>query len=219
MNSRNNSLMIMIPFLTVFSCGKSYDLGSEATETITVNTASPTWDNGIGAVFTKKCANCHTSSRSKFVPSNTPTTIDSIANSTFFDTSANATLVYNRLFNDTTASMPPNFATPLSTDEKAAVKSWLATKTESVASICGTSGSSQSTYSRSATTIASDCATCHTAAADRKTFDSLTEIKTMRLPMLSYLNANKMPQGNTTYRSAGNGLALFQWLCFGTEFQ
>jgi len=217
--------LVLITTLGLFAC-QAHDLGDEEALSFTIDKTNPTWDNGIGALINAKCANCHTpaSQRSKFVPSNTPTTYDAIGSAAFFD-SSNATLiqkVYEQVFTATTKIMPPNFATPLTDDEKTALKTYLQSKVATVASICGLSGSTALTYSTTAGYLNSACSSCHNAAASgRSQFGTLAEVKTNRIAALLRLketDATKvMPQNNLSYKSGTEGTALINWLCFGTD--
>lgn len=202
----------------VFSCSRSYDLGDKTADSVTVNTTSPTWDNGISNVIQTKCVTCHTpaSSRSKFVPGNTPSTLDGMNSESFYADSAKATVIQNRVFVDTTTPMPPKFATPLSDNEKIALAAWLNTKVVNVATICGSTGSSAWSYTEASTVIASDCASCHNGTS-QVAFDTKAKVQTYRASMLQYLNQGKMPPTTTVYKTAGNGALLFNWLCFGGD--
>ena len=120
--------MAWVLVLFALSCGDSYDLGDEQPDSFSVNTTAPTWANGIGAVVTAKCANCHTSSRTDFVPTNTTTSLDNIANESFFSDASNAVrieTIRDRLLDGATRPMPPDFATPLTADELTALRLYI----------------------------------------------------------------------------------------------
>lgn len=216
-----SKVVLCLSFVSIMltGCSRSYDLGDKAADEVAVDTTNPTWANGVGAVIQAKCVSCHTpaSLRSKFVPGNTPANMDGIGAETFFSDSAKASLVQSRIA-DTVTPMPPNFATPLSTNEKTALTTWLATKSVSITTLCGTSGTSVWTLADASPVIARDCSGCHTGAS-LAAFDSITKIKTYRGSMLQYLVAGTMPQGNSTYTASGSGLSLYKWLCFGAEFK
>ncbi len=110
---------LILIFPTLMSC-EAYDLGAEQADHVAVASESPAWDNGIGELVSKKCASCHTSNRSKFVPQNTPEAYDSLGSQAFFTSSQVLARVIARVEN-TEVPMPPNFATPLYEDEKSAL--------------------------------------------------------------------------------------------------
>jgi hypothetical protein len=105
----------------LISCHSS-DLGSSEADRVALNLSLTGWESGAGEVIKQKCANCHTSARSSFVPSNTPTDLDGIENLDFFRGKAGkgiARMMKKRIESDEpTRIMPPNFATPLYADEK-----------------------------------------------------------------------------------------------------
>lgn len=218
MNQRTFAKVGLLVLLS--SCSRSYDLGDQPADSIPVDTASPDWSNGISALIQNKCVTCHTPAgqRSKFVPGNTPSSVDTINLESFFSDPAKASLVQRRVFSDATTPMPPKFATPLSDNEKTALSKWLATKVVNLTTICGASGTSTWAYANVAPVITSDCASCHTGAS-LVAFNSLTKVQSYRSSMLQYLYNGTMPQGNTTYKNSGNGALLFQWLCFGNDFK
>ncbi len=202
------------------ACSRSYDLGAEKFAEEDFGGAEPSWQNGIGNLMKKKCANCHIglSSRSDFVPSTTPTTINAISTSSFFDSETYAGLVYDRVFVTTTRPMPPNYATPLSDGERAALKTWLQTKVATYESLCGSSGSSALAYADVAATISENCTTCHTGGT-RQEFNTLAKTAVNRRTMLTYLKAGTMPPSSSTFKDTAAGAALFNWLCFGADIQ
>ncbi|MCX6117876.1 MAG: hypothetical protein NT027_10055 [Proteobacteria bacterium] len=114
--------------LNLSSCHSS-DLGSEEADRVAINLSLTGWESGAGAVIKQKCANCHTSSRSSFVPTNTPTDLDGIESLDFFRGKIGkgiARMMKKRIESDEpTRIMPPNFATPLYSDEKAVLLSFL----------------------------------------------------------------------------------------------
>jgi mono/diheme cytochrome c family protein len=115
--------------LTMLVSCHSSDLGSQKPEKVNVNLALTGWESGAGEVIVKKCANCHTAARSKFVPDNTPHELDGIESIAFFQDPANlgfAKMMLKRIEStDETLQMPPKFATPLYDDEKTAVIAFL----------------------------------------------------------------------------------------------
>lgn len=214
------NIYAVVLILILASCSKSYDLGDKSADAIPVDTANPTWDNGVGAVIQAKCVNCHTpaAKRSQFVPGNTPSTIDDISSESFFADAAKASLVQGRVFNDTATPMPPKFATPLTADERSALSTWIGTKTISITTICGSTGSSAWTFTDASAVLNSGCGGCH-SSAPRVAFTSIATVRSYRSTMLQYLNQGSMPPSNPTYKASGNGALLFNWLCFGSEVQ
>jgi hypothetical protein len=208
--------------MTATNCGDSFDLGGKPVVEVAFTDDTLAWDHGIGDVFKLKCANCHTSltNRSRFVPANTPSTVNGLSNSSFFDDSTQAGKVYDRMFATTDKPMPPNFATPLTETEKAKVKAWLETKTVAISTLCGSSGTSSLTFSDVSATISSDCGSsgCHDASS-RPSLSSLSATKQYRRTMLSYLNDGIMPPSNANYKATTAGSALLNWLCFGSDIQ
>lgn len=203
------------------SCSRSYDLGDQPADASSVDIANPTWSNSISAVMENKCVTCHTpaAQRSKFVPGNTPETVDSINLESFFSDPAKASLVQRRVFNDTANPMPPKFATPLSDNEKIALGTWIGTKTVDVTALCGASGTSTWTFADASSVITGDCGSCHSGTGSLIAFDSVAKVQSYRSAMLQYLYKGSMPPTNATYKSQGNGALLFDWLCFGSDFK
>lgn len=120
------TILLNIGFL--FSC-HSNDLGKQKPDKISVDISLTDWDSGAGKIIASKCANCHTSQRSQFVPSNTPDDLDEISTIDFFKNPENRGLVRSmrkRIESDDAGKqMPPRFATPLYEDEKAVLLSFL----------------------------------------------------------------------------------------------
>lgn len=121
------SALLAVPFLD--ACHSS-DLGSQKPDKVNLN-PSLTADAGAMMVIAQKCANCHTSHRSSFVPDNTPHELDGIDSLDFFKNPNNrgiAKMMRKRIEStDATRQMPPKFATPLYDDERVAVLAFLAT--------------------------------------------------------------------------------------------
>lgn len=216
------ALKVFFLLLLAQSCN-SYDFGSEPPLSIALNADNPTWDNGIGVLVTAKCANCHRpqTERTQFVPSDVPPTFDDIRTQNFFTDPNNAariTQAYERVFNNTEKPMPPHFATPLTSNERDALKKYLSTKVSTVDSYCGTSGSSSNTYVQMAATVNGSCATaaCH-GGGQVPLFTSLAAVKTNRSAMLRRMKAGTMPPTDATFIQSTAGKAMFDWLCFGSD--
>jgi cytochrome c553 len=108
--------------LSFISCGKSYDLGDTKLQSIKVNTENPEWEADIQYIMQVKCMNCHANPRPKFAPTNThKITLDQFS---FFE-SQYAERVRARVFHSKSNPMPPDYGTPLSADEKKALKVYL----------------------------------------------------------------------------------------------
>jgi cytochrome c5 len=223
--------------LLVTSCS-SYDLGSKAPIAVTVDTASPTWENGIENLVAKKCDNCHAKSTSKFVPGEIRDDKDRLA--VGFSESEDrflsyGSLSYNRVFNDPSDPMPPNYGTPLNDSEKAALKTYLETKVINVsedrnkiaADACvGVSGGGSLKFASDAEPVyTSQCASCHSTATGVGGLDlsSAAQWKSNKVDLIYVLTTksagNKMPPGRADgYTAAGNtGAVLLNYLCTSTE--
>ncbi|MCX6118132.1 MAG: c-type cytochrome [Proteobacteria bacterium] len=122
------SAAILLSTMLTNSCSSS-DLGKEKPDRVPVDLSLAGWESGAGAVISTKCANCHTSDRSPFVPSNTPRVLDGINKREFFANPDNIGLVIamrKRIeAENTPQQMPPKFATPLNDDERIAVLNFL----------------------------------------------------------------------------------------------
>lgn len=120
-----NHFRTLLTLLIITSCAKSYDFGEATFDEVFISDselANPTWNGSVSTIIEEKCANCHTTVRDQYVPANTPTTIDRINEETF-TLSVKATL-RARILSDSNP-MPPLFATPLSSREKAALATYL----------------------------------------------------------------------------------------------
>jgi mono/diheme cytochrome c family protein len=106
------------------SCG-SFDFGEAPSDYVAGNAENPSWEADIEPVVQMKCMNCHGSDRSSFVPTNTPP-----YSSYKFDSKDGfkkyMASMEKRILNDANTPMPPNFATPLTEDEKKAVRAYIA---------------------------------------------------------------------------------------------
>ena len=223
-------LQYVLAAFAISSCSVS-DLGKEGPTQVSVNVANPTWDNGIGALINQKCVTCHTKIRDDFVPSNTPTgslSVDTMNTEDFFaggnaKSTGLAYSIYFKVFEDTAYPMPPNFATPLTTDEKAALKKYLENKGFGKTKICPTDVSSPGTYADVKSTIDSSCATagCHAASSTTLyALNNLDHVKLYRSKSLGYLSSRYMPQGaESTFIDNAAGKALQKWLCAGADLK
>jgi mono/diheme cytochrome c family protein len=114
----------LVSFTALFSsCGTSFDLGDSTPQSLNVNKENPEWEADIQYLMQLKCMNCHANPKPKFAPTNTPKiTLDQFA---FFQNQY-AERVRARVFHSKSNPMPPDYATPMSADEKAALKVYLA---------------------------------------------------------------------------------------------
>ena len=130
-----NQIVSMIPVIlmtvigiSTYSC-RSNDLGNKRSDRVPVKLGLIGWESGAGQVITQKCANCHTSHRSQYVPSNTPHILDGIESADFFDKPENrglARAMRKRIESaEAVRQMPPKFATPLFEDEKTVLIAFL----------------------------------------------------------------------------------------------
>ena len=105
----------------VASCG-TYDFGGEAPTEILVNVEKPNWNADIRPLMVVKCMNCHASPKPKHAPPLTP--VLKFDDEVLFRESLSLS-VARTVFE--TQTMPKNFATPLSANERAALKKYLTT--------------------------------------------------------------------------------------------
>jgi mono/diheme cytochrome c family protein len=134
-------------------CGSS-DLGDETPIRVAVNAQAPEWSKDIKLVMELKCMNCHARPRPSHAPSDTP----ALALAEFETFVKQASRVKARVFEDPLDPMPPDYGTPLSSEEKAALKKFVEqTLTENASTGAGT-GSGALTLSAAFET---HCASCH----------------------------------------------------------
>lgn len=216
-------VLYLTSIIYLTSC-EAYDLGDRDPISYQIDQANPTWAGGVGQLVAAKCANCHSSQRSKFVPSDTPTGYDDIAHESFFSTTNTSRIqtVYSRVFESPTRPMPPNFATPLTESEKSALRTFLNARITTLSSLCGTSGSSSLNFTTASTYLTNACAACHNSAAPTRTqYSTLEQVKSNRLAAATRLKETSasrvMPQSNLNYKNTTEGVALINWLCFGSD--
>jgi hypothetical protein len=116
-------LTCCIAFVIPSGCG-SFDLGAEPPTEINVNAENPEWAADIQFIMQVKCMNCHAEPRPKRAPTKTP--VIPLDSQKVFDSKATRLLsiVVNQNV-DAKQFMPPNFATPLSSLEKLALKNYI----------------------------------------------------------------------------------------------
>ncbi len=215
-------MKIILPLLTTFllaHCG-SKDLGSEQSISVTVDKVNPTWDNGIGALVSAKCANCHIDSRGSFVPANVPKTINAVNMQSFFESPTSygkgyPFLAYRRVFLTPTSPMPPLFGTPLNSDEREALRKYLELK--GFTAQCSVTTSNLK-YADVKDIIDSRCATCHYAGSPvRKGLTTIEQMRDQRDAAIAYLTAKTMPDAAPEFAGSADGKKLFEWLCGGSD--
>ena len=228
------SAFLLIVFIIFFQACAAQDLGDATPIEVEIASASnPTWDGGIGELMQKKCANCHiaTEQRSKFVPSDVPegfVSIDTIGEEDFFailNSPAKTGRVYTvflRTFHDAEDPMPPDFSTPLSTNEKTAFANYLQNLGVDYDEICPTT-QSELTYEDVKSVIDANCATsgCHPASGANYPLVNFAQNKFHRFKSLGYLAAYYMPLNSTVqeFVDSEDGLQLREWLCAGEDLE
>lgn len=208
--------------LSLNSCG-AYDLGKNDAPHVTVDTANPTWANGVQAVIEAKCANCHAKAaeRNSFVPANTPKLVDNIKLQSFFEGASSYAagypyLVYRRVFETPDDPMPPTFGTPLYDDELAALKGYLTNLNFSKQCVGITT--TALTYADVKPIIDSKCVSCHLATSSvRKPLATLAQIRVERDAAIAYVTAGTMPDGAPEFGPSEEGKNLLNWLCAGSD--
>lgn len=115
-------MRVFFLFLTLNLLACSADLGSEGVIEVSVDATNPTWAGGIQELVERKCSSCHRPDKNQFVPADTPDTFDFINDESFFTT--NRITIQTRL-NDTADPMPPEFATPLTSNEALALENYI----------------------------------------------------------------------------------------------
>lgn len=134
-------IIVAATLIAVGGCIKADTHGGEAADHVAISGA-PSWNNGIGELFARKCAVCHQLPVPASSPANVPTDLDLRYEKSLGDTraaediAAPITLGLLRHGLDYRSStlaatagggiraMPPDFATPLYADEKAALEDW-----------------------------------------------------------------------------------------------
>lgn len=205
------------------ACSRSYDLGSEPVEEVAVNEVNPTWENGIGQLMTSKCGNCHVPRPGPFVPPNTPLSFDFTQKET---TTSFRCRVAARTLEGNPTPMPPDFATPLTAREKAALKAYLATLPPcETLTPAGTETSL--TYDDVKGSLVTDCASagCHVqpgAAANYDLSESNKETiltRTYADKALSRIADGSMPLGRPQWKDSEAGKKVIEWLRGGKDIK
>lgn len=199
----------------------SFDLGKEDPDSFSVNTANPTWAADVQPVLLAKCANCHTNNKSQFVPSNVPSssTLNNIGDKTTFDNSL-AVSVKSRVFDTPNNPMPPNFATPLTSDELAALKKYIEDNTTSpLVKYCASVTTTTKTYTDVSATLQANCSTCHSPSGSYPSvpLTTLAEVIAKRESVLERIGEKTMPPSRGAFDTSDDRTSLVEWLCKGSD--
>lgn len=205
-------------FLTLITCS-SFDLGKKDPDSLEVNTSNPTWDTDIQPLITAKCSSCHTNNKSQYVPSNTPnsSTLNSMNDFSTFESIAPTIL--RRVFNSPENPMPPNFGTPLTDAERAALKRFLETGVTSPRVRYCTSTSSQLSYPSVAPSFASNCTSCHSSSGSMASLplENLEQIKVVRDNIVIQLAEKSMPPDASSFYTSSDRDNMLAWICGGSD--
>jgi mono/diheme cytochrome c family protein len=204
------------------SCHSS-DLGSVKPDRIPVNLSLTGWDSGAGMVIAQKCANCHTSQRSEFVPANTPHDLDGIGSFEFFKNPENRGIVRGmrkRIASiDADKQMPPRFATPLYEDEKAVVLEFLNAVESGQPTIppdpVDPTPPAKLTFNDIAPIVTKHCAGCHRDGGRLVRLTTREDFLDLSPLPLEEISAGSMPKrysGNPPWKKTAEGKLVIQWL-------
>lgn len=118
-------LAIFVVAVALSSCLEANTLGDEPPDEVQVG-STPAWDNGMEELMTLKCGVCHQVPRPKSAPENTPDELDftilSGSGDGEVDGAGDALDDIQEIVQE--GKMPPDFATPLTDDERAAILDW-----------------------------------------------------------------------------------------------
>lgn len=206
----------LIAAIQLASCHSS-DLGSKSPDKVSIDMSLSEWNAGAGKVIEQKCANCHTSNRSPFVPANTPHELDGIGSQAFFQDPSNSGLVKSMLrrveSTDSRRQMPPRFATPLYDDEKSVLIAFLKASIPQGSSDTPSPNppSVHPTFSDVAEIVSKNCGGCHNG---RRAFSlrSREDFVAAHPGPLNEVEAGNMPPSNPAFKDSPDGLLLIQWL-------
>lgn len=207
------SLIMTFGVLGTAAC-RSNDLGSARPDKVKVDLSLSGWESGAGQVIAQKCANCHTTQRSSFVPANTPETLDAIQSIDFFKNTENLGLfiaMRKRIeTEDPKKQMPPRFATPLYDDEKAVVLEFLKSL-EGGDQPPVPPPARKLTFQDISTIVEKSCGGCHDGdnAFTLRTREDFVAIKPAPLDAIM---AGTMPRRKPGWKDSPDGLAVIEWL-------
>lgn len=213
-----NFLACGLALFVWISCS-SKDLGNEKPLELKVNAAAPTWGNGVQDILKAKCDNCHSSNPSRFVPGQAKAYVYDFATAEATFLANHAARTKARVFDTPTRPMPPDFATPLTSDERAAIEKYLAEKlATSVFAGCPTT--TALTFADVKTISDISCKVCHSAGATpRVPLTSAAEFKAQRTQVLALIKQGRMPPDNPTFKNSADGQKMVEWLCAGSDVQ
>ena len=228
--------IVALPFLfcgvfaVVLACS-SADLGNKPLATVTVDVNNPTWGNGIQAVLAAKCDNCHAKEVTKFTPENARQYRYDFSGSEANFKAGYLKLVQNSVFNEKPSVMPPNYGTPLSTGEKAALKKYLDTQIAALPTPVPTpvTATTSLTFAGDIKSITdTSCARsgCHSATGGSSF--PLTTVAEFKANMLNFsaaenslgqIESNQMPlvDGTPAFKGSPERLKVLEWLSASPE--
>ena len=235
MNKKNIRYRIVSGFFAcsavfVWVACSSADLGSKPPLALQVDAANPTWGNGIQALLAAKCDSCHAKELTKFTPENArPYRYEFSVSEAKFKASY-LTLVQNSVFKAKPQVMPPNYATPLSADELAALQKYIESALAAAPAAIPSSGPTSTTLTfltdiKAITDTSCARSGCHsTSGGSSIPLSSAAQFKTAMANAtssntpLARINAQNMPLGNTTnFSTSDNGKKVIEWLSASSE--
>lgn len=132
MSGRNSFefLFLLISAGLLWGCSRADTLGGSAPDEVVIS-GTPTWENGIGQLVRAKCATCHVLPFSFYTPQGTPGTLDlsvydnssNVRGANVLGFWINAGIIESEL-SGVARKMPLEYATPLTSGEIDALKSW-----------------------------------------------------------------------------------------------
>lgn len=168
------------------ACG-TFDFGEAPVDEVEVSTTAPNFAYDIKPLMELKCMNCHTSSPSDFVPADTPPIVlDAEA-----DFKKLADRVRIRVFESPADPMPPDFGTPLTENETAALKKYLDDlKAAATPAPTAKPGTTTVTLSAAYTSL---CKSCHGAQGESTSFKKLAGTAISEADYLAKVRAGASP--------------------------
>ena len=215
--------ILTVAVLLLLACGTA-DLGSSDPDFQEVSITDPTWEQDILPIIQLKCQNCHGQDRHPFAPGNTPPYEDSK-----FDTlsvfKAKMVSLKERMKPDAEKPMPPDFATPLTSDERKAIEVFM-TKSQPKSTPAPTAvpGSAQPVvkFSEVSALFTTTCAvaTCHVSGAQNPPLTNLTELKGQRARIVARVGSADAPMptaGAAKQPTAAERELMIRWATDGTD--
>lgn len=206
---------------------EAYDLGDENAPAVAVNASAPTWENGVREVLARRCDNCHAKEARSFAPGTVaPYKVGFSTDKAAFEKKwASASLA---AINDKASPMPPDYADPLSADERKALETYLKKVTDAANPLSECTKTTTSyTYARDIAPVVESCQGCHSGTAQYGGGAKLEEVadwKTYRVSALEYLTGKRatyMPPSDTKgeYAKGEAGQKVIEWLCASEELK